>query len=134
MKKQFQTNDRADALKTRRFGLRLSEQEEQQFLELEKALGLSRADIFRIRVLKDSAKMLVNSKELLQQLDAVGSELGRSGNNINQLAKHANILHKQGLLNVTIVTEFSCLLGRHIDVQRDLEKNIRQIIRLMRGL
>lgn len=104
-----------------------------QFLELEKSLGISRSDIVRIRVLKNAANMLTNTKELMKRLDNIGAELGRSGNNINQLAKHANILQKQGLLNQSVATEFTSLLGGYITVQQELEKNIRQIIRLMKG-
>lgn len=118
--------------KTRRFELRLSDQELNQFLELEKSLGISRADIVRIRVLKNSSKMLVNTKELMCQLDQIGAELGRAGNNINQLARHANILQKQGLLGPNVTAEFTSLFLEYIKVQRELEKLIRQIIRLMR--
>ncbi|KAA8476858.1 hypothetical protein BDE36_1287 [Arcticibacter tournemirensis] len=127
------SKDRLSAPKIRRFELRLSEQELLQFLELEKSLCISRADIVRIRVLKNSANLLVNAKALMKQLDTIGAELGRSGNNINQLARHANILHKQGLLNQSVTTEFNDLLGKYIAVQQELEKVIRQIIRQMKG-
>lgn len=126
------SKDRLSAPKIRRFELRLSEQELQKLLELEKSLGISRADIVRIRVLKNSDRTLVNAKELMKNLDAVGAELGRSGNNINQLAKHANILQKQGLLSQSVAVEFNSLLGSYISVQQELEKIIRQIIRLMK--
>lgn len=119
--------------KIRRFELRLSDQELHQFLELERSLGISRADIVRIRVLRNSSKMLVNTKELMNQLDKIGAELGRAGNNINQLARHANILQKQGLLGPNVTAEFTSLFSEYIKVQRELEKLIRQIIRLMRG-
>ena len=127
------SKDGLSAPKIRRFELRLSEQELKQFLELEKSLGISRSDIVRIRVLKNAANMLVNAKELMKKLDATGAELGRSGNNINQLARHANILHKQGLLSQSIATEFNSLLGEYIALQQELERVIRQIIRLMKG-
>ena len=127
------SKDRLSAPKIRRFELRLSEQELKQFLELEKSLGINRSDIVRIRVLQNAANMLVNTKELMKKLDTVGAELGRSGNNINQLARHANILHKQGLLSQSITTEFNSLLGEYITIQQELEKVIRQIIRLMKG-
>jgi AraC-like DNA-binding protein len=123
--------DKGFILKTRRFELRLSEQELQHLIE--KSLGISRADIVRIRVLQNATKMLVNGTELMKQLDDIGIELGRSGNNINQLARHANILHKQGMLSQNVSTEFNSLLGKYIAVQQELEKSIRQVIRLMKG-
>lgn len=127
------SKDTHSAPKVRRFELRLSEQELRQFLELEKSLCISRSDIVRIRVLKNATNMLVNTKELMKKLDTIGGELGRSGNNINQLARHANILQKQDLLSQSVVTEFNSLLGNYIAIQRELETSIRQIIRLMKG-
>ncbi|MFE2861678.1 ribbon-helix-helix domain-containing protein [Sphingobacterium multivorum] len=119
--------------RTRRFELRLSEAERAQFLELEKALGLSRADIVRIRVLQHSKKMLVNTAEIMKLLDSIGTEIGRSGNNINQLAKHANTLQQQGMLHSSLVRDLAPLLTEYIRLQRRLEQSIRQIIRLIRG-
>ncbi|WP_324759076.1 plasmid mobilization relaxosome protein MobC [Sphingobacterium thalpophilum] len=119
--------------RNRRFELRLSEAERTQFLELEKALGLSRADIVRIRVLQHSKKMLVNTTEIMKLLDGIGTEIGRSGNNINQLAKHANTLGQQGMLHSTLIRDLAPLLTEYISLQRKLEQSIRQLIRLIRG-
>jgi|SRR5690606_4959272 len=123
----------ANEHRTRRFELRLSEAERTQFLELEKALGLSRADIVRIRVLQHSKKMLVNTTEIMKLLDGIGTEIGRSGNNINQLAKHANILQQQGMLHAVLIRDFIPLLTEYVSLQRELEQSIRQLIRLIRG-
>ncbi|MFD2742425.1 MULTISPECIES: plasmid mobilization relaxosome protein MobC [Sphingobacterium] len=119
--------------RTRRFELRLSEVERKQFLELEKALGLSRADIVRIRVLQHSKKMLVNTTEIMKLLDGIGAQIGRSGNNINQLAKHANTLRQQGMLHSAIMRDFAPLFTEYIRLQRKLEQSVRRLIRLMRG-
>ncbi|MBD1424050.1 ribbon-helix-helix domain-containing protein [Sphingobacterium arenae] len=119
--------------RTRRFELRLSEAERGQFLELEKALGISRADIVRVRVLHHSKRMLLNATEMMKLLDSIGTELGRSGNNINQLARHANILQRQGVLTPALIHDLTPLLGEYIRVQRELEKTFRQLIRLIRG-
>lgn len=119
--------------RNRRFELRLSEAERTQFLDLEKALGLSRADIVRIRVLQHAKKMLVNTTEIMKLLDSIGTEIGRSGNNINQLAKHANTLHQQGMLHSALLRDLTPLLSEYIRLQRRLEQSIRQLIRLIRG-
>lgn len=119
--------------RTRRFELRLSEAERAQFLELEKALGLSRADIVRIRVLQHSKKMLVNTTEIMKLLDGIGTQIGRSGNNINQLAKHANTLRQQGMLHSAVMRDLAPLLTEYISLQRKLEQSVRRLIRLMRG-
>jgi len=119
--------------RTRRFELRLSEAERAQFLELEKALGLSRADIVRIRVLQHSKKMLVNTTEVMKFLDSIGTEIGRSGNNINQLARHANTLGQQGMLHDVLIRDLIPLLTEYVRLQRELEQSIRQLIRLIKG-
>ncbi|MBB1646406.1 hypothetical protein ACR777_14875 [Sphingobacterium spiritivorum] len=119
--------------RSRRFELRLSEAERTQFLDLEKALGLSRADIVRIRVLQHSTKMLVNTAEIMKLLDSIGTEIGRSGNNINQLAKHANTLQQQGMLHSALIRDLAPLLTEYIRLQRRLEQSIRQLIRHIRG-
>lgn len=119
--------------RNRRFELRLSEAERAQFFELEKALGLSRADIVRIRVLQHSKKMLVNTTEIMKLLDGIGTEIGRSGNNINQLAKHANSLQQQGMLHSAIMRDLAPLLTEYIRLQRKLEQSVRRLIRLMIG-
>lgn len=119
--------------RTQRFELRLSEAERSQFLELEKALGLSRADIVRIRVLQHSKRMLVNTTEVMKLLDSIGTEIGRSGNNINQLAKHANTLRQQGMLHAALISDLIPLLTEYVRLQRELEQSIRQLIRLIRG-
>ncbi|MBL1410080.1 plasmid mobilization relaxosome protein MobC [Sphingobacterium faecale] len=111
----------------------MSEAERAQFLELEKELGLSRADIVRIRVLQHSKKMLVNTTEIMKLLDSIGTEIGRSGNNINQLAKHANILQQQGMLRAVLIRDLIPLLTEYVRLQRELEQSIRQLIRLIRG-
>ncbi|MDM1050483.1 plasmid mobilization relaxosome protein MobC [Sphingobacterium hotanense] len=119
--------------RTRRFELRLSEAERAQFLDLENALGLSRADIVRIRVLQHSKKMLVNTTEIMKLLDGIGTQIGRSGNNINQLARHANTLQQQGMLHSAIMRDLIPLLTEYVRLQRELEQSIRQLIRLIRG-
>ncbi|WPV02996.1 plasmid mobilization relaxosome protein MobC [Mucilaginibacter sp. cycad4] len=57
--------------------------------------------------------------------------MGRIGNNINQLARHANVLKLQGTLHPTVVKHFETLLDDYIKIQRQLEISLRKIIRLM---
>jgi len=117
--------------RTKRFELRLTEEESAAFISLEKELGKSRTDIIRHRVLKNSNKVLVDARELMKHLESIGAELGRCGNNINQLAKHANVLNKQGLLNSNVILDFQKLFSSYIQTQKEMEKVIRQIVRLL---
>lgn len=112
---------------------RLTEEEFKQLLNMENQLNLSRTEIIRSRVLYNSNAVLVNANDLLQGLTQVGTELGRAGNNINQLARHANVLNKQGLIGESVVRDFNELFGKYIKSQQEIEKAFRQLIRLMKG-
>lgn len=119
--------------KTCRFELRLTELECNQLKALERASGVSRSDIVRLRVLKNSGRTLINGGELMHKLDALGVELSRAGNNINQLARHANTLDKRGELHALQAFEISRLLGDYTRLQREIEGTMRQMIRLTKS-
>jgi len=116
-----------------RFELRLTENEKAQFLALEKSLGINRSEIVRNRVLNRSSRILVDSKTILQMLDTLGSELGRSGNNINQLARHINTLKLHGKLEPGELSRFPSLIADYIKYQRQIEQEFRNLMRLIKG-
>lgn len=111
---------------------KLTDEEFSQLLSIQKASGMNRMELIRKRVLGGGTVVTINAKELLEQLDAIGAELGRSGNNINQLARHANILNRQQRLDPEIVSEFNALFTNYIRIQRELEKTFRQLLRTMK--
>ena len=121
------------ANRTKRFEVRLTEDEFSQLLSLEKQLGISRTEIIRVRGLHNLPKILIDAKRVITLLDNIGSELGRSGNNINQLARHANTLNNRGLLTEATVIEFNRLFRDYVRIRNDTEKSLRQLIRLIRG-
>jgi hypothetical protein len=82
-------------------------------------------------VLHNADLTVVNSQELIKYLDAIGAEMGRAGNNINQLARHANVLKLKGDLPPVIVEKFNHLMEAYINMQANLETALRKIIRLM---
>jgi len=81
--------------------------------------------------LQDAQQVVVNSKYLIRHLDNIGAEMGRAGNNINQLAKHANSLKLQGAVPPSVAAKFNELLAAYIRMQQDLETALRKIIRAM---
>lgn len=119
--------------RVRRFELRLTEAEREQFLLLEKTLGMNRSEIVRLRVLSQSSKVLVDSKAILRMLDELGAELGRSGNNINQLAKHANTLKIQGKLEPSDLSGFPHLISQYLKYQQMIALEFRSLMRLIKG-
>ncbi|MDR2269532.1 MAG: MobC family plasmid mobilization relaxosome protein [Sphingobacterium sp.] len=112
---------------------KLTDDEFKALLEIQKTSGLNRMELIRRRVLGKMASTTINISELLNALNAIGSELGRAGNNINQLAKHANTLNKQERLNEHIVVDFNNLFSTYIHSQQELEKILRHILRAMKS-
>ena len=117
--------------RTKKVDVRFTEEEYQLILALEMSLGVSKTEIIRMRLLNRSSAMVINAKAMFDQLDLVGAELGRTGNNINQLARYANTLHKRGMLSVQIMDRFEILFHKHIEIQNLLEISLRKIIRQM---
>jgi len=118
--------------RTRLIKAKLTDEEFAKLLEIQKASGMNRMELIRRRVLGGYSAVAVNTVELLTALDTIGAELGRAGNNINQLARHANVLNRQGRIAPEVVTEFNRLFTDYIRTQRKLEKNFRQLLRAMK--
>lgn len=119
--------------RTRIIKAKLTDEEFEALLEIQKTAGMNRMELIRKRVLHGGSTVTINIKELLGTLDAIGTEMGRAGNNINQLARHANVLNKQGNLNPDITNEFNKLFTAYIRIQQELEKTLRQILRAMKS-
>jgi hypothetical protein len=110
---------------------RLTETEFNQVESLVAELGMTATDLVRIRVLKDIDKVAVNSREVLNRLDLIGTEMGHIGNNINQLARHANTMKLKDVVAPELIREFDSLFELYIGLQRDLERTLRSVMRLM---
>ena len=121
----------AEGRRTKFINVRFTEEEYKEVAELEKELGITKTDLIRMRILSDAKKTVINSRELIRHLDKVGADLGRIGNNINQLAKHANVLRLKGGLNPGIISKYNELFEDYIQVQQLLEISLRKIIRAM---
>lgn len=117
--------------RSRKIEARFTEEEFNAIVAMEKKYGISRTDLVRLKLLSTSGHLIVNAGTLLPPLDAIGAELGRNGNNINQLAKYANMLAKRGMLSPQIIERFNVLLAAHGDIQQKLEVSLRKIIRSM---
>ncbi|MDX3917004.1 MAG: ribbon-helix-helix domain-containing protein [Pseudosphingobacterium sp.] len=124
-------NHQSDNKRNRRFGIRLTEDEMARLSELEKTSGLSRSDLLRAAISSLNLSQQCVPAELLSSLDSLGSELGRSGNNINQLAHHANLLNRRGDLDQQFVPPFTELLGKHTELLKQIETCLRGILRNM---
>lgn len=107
-------------------------EEEFRFLHKQATdVGLTMTTLIRNKVLGTQKQQVVNAKDLLQQLDAIGTEIGRTGNNINQLARHANALVKHQKSPISTLDDFIPLFQSYIQQQNRLEKHLRKLLRMM---
>jgi len=111
---------------------RLSAAELQQLRALEVASGLNRTELLR-KALFGAAAPGINAREIRSKLDEIGTELGRAGNNINQLARHANTLRLRGQLSEPVILEFILTFRQYATIRRNTEQALRTLIRLLRG-
>ena len=116
--------------RTKKIDVRFTEDEYKIVLQLEGTLGISRTELIRLRLLSNAESVVINAKELITLVDSIGTEIGRCGNNINQLAKHANILQKLGKTDSIVTERFNGLLSEYLKHLQSLEIAFRQIIRL----
>ncbi|TKC08010.1 plasmid mobilization relaxosome protein MobC [Pedobacter polaris] len=117
--------------RNKKIDVRFNEEEFKLIEELEKTLGLTKTEIVRRKALDKSNSIVINAKEAIKALDVIGEELGRSGNNINQLAKYANTLNRQGIYSEVVISRFNVLFENYVETQKSLEVALRKIIRLM---
>ncbi|QEM07220.1 plasmid mobilization relaxosome protein MobC [Mucilaginibacter rubeus] len=120
-----------DGKRNKIVNVRFTEAEFKSVTELEKELNITKTELIRMRVLENAEKVVLNSRELLGYLDHIGAEMGRVGNNINQLARHANLLKLQKAMHPGIILKFEELFEEYLHIQQQLEIALRKIIRLM---
>jgi len=117
--------------RTKKIDARFTETEYTIILALEKELGVRKTDLVRSRLLENAPAVVINAKELIRSLDSIGAELGRAGNNINQLARYANILNNKKVLSPVVMERFNTLFEQYIASQKILETALRKVIRSM---
>jgi hypothetical protein len=117
--------------RTKKIDARFTEDEYKLVLELEKTLSISKTELVRTRLLENAVVTVINARELIGQLDSIGTELRRSGNNINQFARYVNILQNKGVLSPTVTEQFNLLFGSYLENQNRLEICLRKVIRLI---
>ena len=67
--------------------------------------------------------------ELIKHLDNLGLAINRIGNNINQLAKYANIQIKSGKVNTSVIIDFIKVMDKYVQKRRELAKAYRALVR-----
>ncbi|RVT99728.1 plasmid mobilization relaxosome protein MobC [Mucilaginibacter limnophilus] len=117
--------------RNKKIDARFTEEEYALILAMEKTFGISKTELVRKRVLEEAAAIIVNAAELIRELHSIGIELGRTGNNINQLARYANLLNLKGILSPVVAERFLLLMEHYQAKQKSLEVTLRQVVRRM---
>jgi hypothetical protein len=117
--------------RTFKIDVRFTEEEYKLIVKMERTLGMSKTNLVRQRILKNGDGTVINAKALISALNQIGAELGRSGNNLNQLAHYANVLNLKEILSPVVVERYLLLLDENLKSRSKLDTTLRKIIRLL---
>ena len=109
--------------------IRCYPEEKEQIREYAKEFGLNISEYILRKSLQKPTNM--NYKEVIQSIHVLRVELGRSGNNINQFTKSANIMMKMGGIHEKVFCRFEKELREHVKIRVLLHKEIRKLISLL---
>ncbi|RYX87280.1 plasmid mobilization relaxosome protein MobC [bacterium] len=112
--------------------VRFTEQENTELLVMVETLETTVSHFLRAKAL-GAKSQVVNGVNLISSLDKIGADLSRAGNNINQLARHANTLNKVGKVDESVMNRFNVLFADYIVTKREIQVALRKIIREIRG-
>ena len=115
--------------RNRKLDFRLTEEEYKSIEEMSKTFGLSKADVIRHRVLNNSVPLVLNKLEMIKEINAISSELGKSGSNLNQLAHYANRLKIEGVVEAKTLNRLDVLLEQYNTILRKVHISLRDVIR-----
>lgn len=88
------------------------------------------SDYLRILILDEKkSRIIINKKKLIKQLDGIGAKISKIGNNINQIAKYANIQNKSGKVDQNTMIRFEKLMQDYLKEQRMLINAYRALVR-----
>jgi hypothetical protein len=117
--------------RTFKIDVRFTREEYQLISAMERELGLSKTQLIRSRLLHNGAGTVMNAKNMIRQLNHIGAELGRSGNNINQLAHYAHTLNQKKILSPVVAERFTLMLEGHLKIRSELDTSLRKMIRIL---
>ncbi|MVN22956.1 plasmid mobilization protein [Mucilaginibacter arboris] len=116
--------------KSERVVVRLTEKEKEKLILLEKETGIKRSNLFVLRVIENREFLI--TKDVIQELSNAGAEMGRVGNNINQLARHANTVFKAGPVPQQVIQDFEQLLEKHLQIESNIYAIFKSMYRVMK--
>ncbi|HLU89742.1 MAG TPA: hypothetical protein VKZ51_07895 [Cyclobacteriaceae bacterium] len=111
-----------------RISFRLNDEELEFLNGFSKSTGIYRSYVLRNLIKKIRTDVsIIKTDQLLKVLASLAAEQGRVNNNINQLAKHANQLSMEGVINPKIFLQFNVLLSKYLEYQDEMNKTFKKI-------
>lgn len=87
------------------------------------------SEYLRNRLIETKGLYLHDPKAILKTLDDLGESVGRIGNNINQLAKYANVLTLKEKEDFEVIAEMNTLLKQYSLERKEMTLAIRALLR-----
>jgi len=118
---------------TYRVNWKLNKEDRKKLEDGFKASGLkTMSEYLRFRLVETKDVYVHDPKEILKTLDFLGEEIGRIGNNINQLAKYANILLLKERLEPSVIDELNALLREYGAERKEIALAMRALFKKKR--
>ncbi|MDZ7605132.1 MAG: plasmid mobilization relaxosome protein MobC [Cyclobacteriaceae bacterium] len=83
---------------------------------------------FLRRRIMGKGTIIQRPKEVLEALDRVGAEIGRIGNNINQMTKLAHMMEKEGNLREPTINRFAEELVNYHHALKELSRTYNTLL------
>lgn len=112
-------------LNSARIEVRCLKKEKEMIVELAKSFDLSITDYILKSCL--NKKLVVNKIQMFDEFLKLNNELGMSGNNINQLAKHANRINKVGEIDQSVINTMIVLLEKYLEQSGEIKRVVNNI-------
>ncbi|WP_413998675.1 plasmid mobilization protein [Flavobacterium sp. W1B] len=104
-----------------------TEEEKKQIIFIASQFNFTVSEYLLIKSL--DKRVVSNRIEMIASLDTLNLELFKGGNNINQLAKHANRIKNANGLDQTLFMNFINLLNIYVKKTNDIKSIINSIYR-----
>lgn len=118
---------KAEKKREKRLIIRLTDEEMKQLTKFSNGFT-SVSNYVRVSCLQ-KGKYLINPIEYLKVIDNLIPEMKRIGNNINQIARYANFLEKEGQGRSEILQEFNSLLSQYIEIENGIYEQNSKILK-----
>lgn len=107
--------------------VRCKESEMEILIKTAKSLKTTVSDYVLNRAL--DRNLVINRIEIVSEINKIGADISRCGNNINQIAKHINSQNRIGISSDGWREEYNKLLEDYIKIHAELRTTFRKLTR-----